>query len=96
MLQADKIPLAQELPEPIVQTAMRRNLDQSQIVAVINEMFTSGEMTFNQYDRNTGTLHFEVHTTTKITGIEKELIHRYLSEIIPLGAGCKIAYKELL
>ncbi|WP_372663520.1 hypothetical protein [Cohnella sp.] len=94
MLQADNIPQAHELPDPIVQTAMRNNLDQYGIVAVINGMFTSGEMTFNKYDSHSGTLHFDVRTTTFVTDIEKELILRYLGEIIPLGSTCKVAYKK--
>lgn len=92
MLQLDKIPLAHDLPETIVQTAMRRDLDQSGIITAINEMLISGEMTFNQYDMHTGTLHFNLRSTTMLTDIEKELILGYLTEIIPIGSTCKITY----
>ncbi|BBI36341.1 hypothetical protein [Cohnella abietis] len=92
MIQADSVPQVYELPEKIVQTAMQRDLDQYGIVAVINTMLASGGMTFSRLDMNTGTLHFNVYTTTILTEIEKELINRYLSEIIPLGFSCKVSY----
>jgi hypothetical protein len=92
MIQADSVPQVGELPDSIVQTAMRRDLDQYGIVSAINSMLASGAMAFNRYDLNTGTLHFNVHTTTVLTEIEKELIYRYLSEIIPLGSRCEVSF----
>jgi hypothetical protein len=92
MIQADCVPQVDELPDSIVQTAMRRDLDQYGIVSVINGMLASGGMAFSRYDLNTGTLHFNVHTTTALTEIEKELIRKYLSEIIPLGSHCEVSY----
>jgi hypothetical protein len=93
MIQADSVPMEYELPDSIVQTAMKRDLDQYGIVAVINSMLASGGMAFSRYDLNTGTLHFNVQTTTVVTEIEKELIRRYLSEIIPLGFRCEVTYR---
>jgi hypothetical protein len=92
MIQADSVPQVDELPDTIVQTAMRRDLDQYGIVSAINSMLVSGGMAFSRYDLHTGTLHFNVHTTTVLTEIEKELICRYLSEIIPLGLRCEVSY----
>lgn len=92
MLRVDHIPQVPELPDTIIQTAMRTSLDQYGIVAVINEMFSSGEMMFRNYNSNTGTLHFTVRTSTTITDIEKELILRYLHEIIPIGSTCEVHY----
>jgi hypothetical protein len=92
MVKTDNIPQVYELPDSIVQTAMKRNLDQYGVVAIINSMLSDGEMTLNKYDINTGTLLFDVRTVTKITDIEKELIYRYLYEIIPLGSNYEVAF----
>lgn len=91
-IQEDRVPQAYELPESIVQTAMTRELDQYGIVAIINTMLASGGMAFSRYDFNTGILHFNVHTRTVLTEIERELIRRYVSEIIPLGYRCEVGY----
>lgn len=94
MVQADKIPRVYELPESIVQTAMQKNLDQYGVVTVMNAMLTNGEMVFDRYDYNSGTLHFHIRMTTmtRITDIEKELIKRYLYEIIPIGSNYELAF----
>jgi hypothetical protein len=92
MVQVDKIPQVYELPDRIVQTAMKRNLDQYGVIEVMNSMLTNGEMVFDRFDYGTGTLHFHVRMTTTITEIEKELIRRYLYEIIPLGSKYEIIF----
>jgi hypothetical protein len=92
MVQVDKIPQVYDLPDRIVQTAMKRNLDQYGVIAVMNSMLTNGEMVFDRYDYGTGTLHFNVLMTTTMTEIEKELIRRYLYEIIPLGSNYEIIF----
>ncbi len=96
MVQADGVPKEHELPESIVRTAMKRELDQHGIVASINALLASGGMAFSRYDFNTGTLHFNVHMTTVLTGIEKELIRGYLAEIIPLGSQCEVRFEYSL
>jgi hypothetical protein len=96
MVQVDRIPPMYELPDCIVQTAMNRSLDQAGVVAAINALLSDGELEFDRYDMNTGTLHFEVRTGNRITDIEKELILRYLYEIVPLGSTFKVMYKELV
>jgi hypothetical protein len=92
MIQADRVPQVDDLPDSIVKTAMRGDLDQYGIVSAINSMIACGGMAFSRYDFHTGTLHFNVHTTTVLTDIEKELIRKYLSEIIPLGSRCEVSY----
>jgi hypothetical protein len=92
MLQTDKVPQVYEVPDSIVQAAMRRDLDLPGIVEVMSSMLTSGSMTFNGYDLNTGIIHFNILMTTTLTDIEKELIDRYLYEIIPLGSNYKVTY----
>ena len=91
-VQEDKIPQVFELPDSIVQAAMKRNLDQNEIIAVMNSMLTNGEMVFDRYDYGTGTLHFHVVMRTTLTEIEQELIHRYLYEVIPLGSHIEITF----
>ncbi|MFC5471041.1 hypothetical protein ACFPPD_20335 [Cohnella suwonensis] len=91
-LQRDGVPPAGELPEWIVEAAMKRDLDQDGVIAVMNGMLGNGGIVFSRYDFNSGTLHFNIHTTTALTDIEKELLDRYLSEIIPLGTRCELAY----
>lgn len=96
MVQTDRVPQVYELPEPVVQAAMNRSLDQNRIVGVINEMFSNGRMTFDRYDFNTGTIHFEICSSTLVTDIEKELIRQYLYEITPLGAISEVTYCQEL
>ncbi|MFC5403463.1 hypothetical protein [Cohnella soli] len=91
-LQKDGVQPAGELPERIVETALKRDLDQDGVIAVMNGMLGNGGITFSRYDFNTGTLHFNVHTTTSLTNIEKELLNRYMAEVTPLGARCELSY----
>jgi hypothetical protein len=96
MVQADGVPKEYDLPESIVRTAMKRELDQYGIVASINTMLDSGGMAFSRYDFNSGTLYFNIHMTTVLMDIEKELIRMYLSEIIPLGSKCNVQFEHSL
>lgn len=92
MVQVDQVPKVDELPEPIIQAAMSRDLNQDRIIGVMNELFTNNSMTFNRYDIITGTIHYEIHSSTLVTDIEKELIRQYLYEITPLGAFSAVTY----
>jgi len=92
MVQKDQIPQEHELPDNIVQTAMTRDLDQHGVIDAVNSMLADGRIMFDRYDLNSATLHFSVQSTTVVTEIEKELIRRYLSEMIPLGTWCEISY----
>jgi len=92
MLQEDGVPGVGELPERIVQAAMKRDLDQYGVVSVIREMIGGGSASFHRYDMISGTLHFNVRTGKALTAIERELLHRYVSEIISLGTRCEIDF----
>jgi hypothetical protein len=86
MIQADQVPQVFELPKHITEAAMSRNLDQYRIISVINRMISNGELTFKKYDWHTGIIHFELFARSKVTDIEKDLIRRYLYELVPLGS----------
>ncbi|MBP1155867.1 MULTISPECIES: hypothetical protein [unclassified Paenibacillus] len=92
MVQTDRVPQVEELPELIIQTAMSRNLNQDRIVGIINGLFSNGSMTFNSYDMITGTIHYDFHSSKPVMDIEKELIRQYLYEITPLGAYSEVTY----
>lgn len=94
MIQADGVPPTPELPEPVIEAAMSRELNQFRIVGVINEMFPKGNITFNRFDLITGIIHFELHSALPVTEAEKEWIGQYLYEMIPLGAHCEVTYFE--
>jgi hypothetical protein len=93
LIQADQVPEVFEVPEIIVRTALNRNLDQYGIIAVMNSMLSTGEIMFTRYEISTGTFHFDIRTTTIVTDIEKQLIRRYLYEVIPLGSQFTINYE---
>ncbi len=92
-LREDRVPGNDELPERIARAAVDRELNPDGVVAVMNGMMDSGTLAFRRYDYCTGTLHFEVHADKAVTAAEKELAHRYLSEMIPLGTFCELAYR---
>jgi hypothetical protein len=92
LIQKDRVPQVYELPDRVAEAAMSRTLDQYQIVAVMNRMLANGEMAFQRYAANTGTIHFEMLTSTRFTEIEKDLIHQYLYELIPLGSNFEVSY----
>lgn len=92
MIQPDKVPQVQELPESIIKTAMSRNLTQDGIVTQINHLFSYGQLTFDRYDSTVGTIHFDFHSTKPVSETEKGLISNYLYELIPLGSNCEVAY----
>jgi len=91
-VQEDGVPPAAEPPEPVVQAAMSRSLDQESIVSLMNAMIAGGRMSFERYDGWTGTIHFSVRPGSAVTEIEKELIHQYLYEVVPIGSFYEIAY----
>lgn len=92
MVQSDKVPQASELPGPIVQAAMNRSLDQDGIITVINRMFPYGRLSFDRYDTIRATIHFDFHSTVRVNESEKERMHQYLKEMIPLGSKCEVTY----
>ncbi|MBN2983155.1 MULTISPECIES: hypothetical protein [Cohnella] len=96
MVQDDRVPVAGDLPDIVVQAAMNRELDQHRIAAVLSGMLAGGSMHFTRYEVATGTIHFDVRTASTITDIEKELIGKYLNELIPLGSNHKITYRQFI
>ncbi|WP_205516225.1 hypothetical protein [Paenibacillus sp. SYP-B3998] len=93
-VQTDHIPHVHDLPESIIQTAMTRNLDQYGIVAAINRLFSGGHLRFDRYDSIRGTIHFEFQASKHLPSVDKELITTYLSEMIPLGSNCEVAFSS--
>lgn len=91
-LREDGVPRLYELPDNVVRTALRRDLDRAGIEKTMNAMLSNGGIAFSRYDYNSGVLYFNVHTTGSLTPIEKDLIRKYLSEMIPLGSRCEVDY----
>jgi len=92
MLQEDQVPKDYELPEPVAQAAIDRELEPGGVLAVMNGILEPGVVTFNRYDYISGTLHFQLFADPSVTDIEMELAQRYLSEMIPLGTRCELKY----
>ncbi|MGF7032741.1 hypothetical protein J2T17_003664 [Paenibacillus mucilaginosus] len=91
-LQEDGIPVRPELPESVVEAAMSRSVQQTELLARINRLFPIGQIAFNRYDAIHGTIHFDVYLNPGITAIEKELFQEYLHEVIPLGSSFELTY----
>lgn len=91
-LQEDGIPALQELPEIVVEAAMSRSVQQNELIARINRVFTIGQIAFNRYDAIRSTIHFDVYLDPGVTAIERELFQEYLHEMIPLGSSFELAY----
>jgi hypothetical protein len=93
-VRADKVPLQQEVPADIVQTALRSNLNQYGILAAINRQFPYGRLRFRHYDAVNSIIYFDFDAIKKLGEIEKGNMMRYLREIIPLGCYCEVHYSE--
>jgi hypothetical protein len=91
-VQTDQVPQVGALPEPILEAAMNRGLNQYRIEAVMNRMFPRAKFLFNRYDSFTGTIHFDFYSPLPVNEREKELVRQYLYEIIPLGSTHEVAY----
>lgn len=91
-VQPDKVPHLQEIPSAIIQTAMRRNLNQYGIIETINRLFPCGRLTFNNYQAADGIIHFDFHAYRLLHDREKDHMHNYLQEIIPLGSYCEVTF----
>ncbi|MBB6634341.1 hypothetical protein [Cohnella thailandensis] len=93
MLKEDRVPRVEELPEPIYKAAMNRCLDQERLLSVVNGMFTNGRVSFRCYDPIAGRIHLDLWPNAPVTDIEKELLHRYLYELLPLGSSFEVTYR---
>jgi len=91
-IRQERVPEVGDVPDLIRQAAMSRNLDLPGIVAVMNTMFSGGKISFHDYNPWTGTIYLDVRTPSPLTAVEKELIGRYLYELMPLGATFEINY----
>ena len=92
MVQPDKVPKNEELPDAILKSALHRGLDQQMIMDSINGLFPYGRLSFNQYDHATGTIYFDFHAITWVHPTDQARISQYLHELIPLGAKCEVSY----
>lgn len=90
----ENVPRVDDVPDHVLRAAMNRSLDLQGIVGVMNEMFSSGRIAFSEYNPWSGMIHWSVNTPSPLTEIEKELIHRYLYELVPLGATFEIQYAQ--
>ncbi|MCC3376071.1 hypothetical protein [Cohnella sp. REN36] len=96
MIQEESVPPAGELPECVERAAMNRGLDLPGILGVLNGMFEEGEVVFDRYDAARGIVYLSVHTQVGLTEIERELLHRYLYELMPLGSSFEVAFDVAL
>jgi len=94
MVQTDSVPQVseQELPQALLKAALSRSLSQHRIIAVMDQLFPSGKLSFIRYDTSTGTIHFECESPSPISPGERELLHSYLAEMIPVGSLCEVTY----
>ena len=92
MIRLESVPEVGEVPDLIWQAAMNRSLDLPGIVAVMSGMFAGGRISFHEYDPWSGTIYLDVRTPSPLTSVEKELIGRYLYELMPLGATFEVDY----
>ncbi|MNG29106.1 hypothetical protein D3C84_1144760 [compost metagenome] len=93
-VRADKVPLLPEIPADIVQTALRSNLNQYGILAAINRLFPYGRLRFKHYDVINSIIHFDFDALQRIGEYEKDIMMRYLREMIPLGCFCEVRFLE--
>ncbi|MDR6549261.1 hypothetical protein [Paenibacillus qinlingensis] len=93
-VRADKVPLVEEVPVEIVQTALRTNLNQFGILAAINRQFPYGRLRFKHYDVIHSIIHFDFDALKQMSESEKESMMRYLREMIPLGCFCEVCFLE--
>ncbi|MBB6671219.1 hypothetical protein [Cohnella nanjingensis] len=96
MIQEEEVPPAGALPECVERAAMSRSLDLPGIIGVLNGMFAEGEIVFERYDQAAGMVYLSVHTQAVVTEIERELLRRYLYELLPLGTNFEVAYDLVL
>lgn len=92
LVQQDKVPIPQEIPEAVMQAAKRRTLNQYGILDTMNRLFPYGLLSFVKYDAAEGLIHFDFDATRRLQDREKEVMYQYLYEMIPLGSYCEITF----
>lgn len=93
-VRADNVPLLHEVPVEITQTALRSNLNQYGILAAINRQFPYGRLRFKHYDVIHSIIHFDFDALKRMEEHEKEILQRFLREMIPLGCYCEVQFLE--
>lgn len=93
-VRADNVPLQQEVPLAIVQTALRTNLNQYGILAAINRQFQYGRLRFKHYDVINSMIHFDFDSLKRMEEHEKGNMLHYLREMIPLGCFCEVQFLD--
>ncbi|KRE98376.1 hypothetical protein ASG89_05020 [Paenibacillus sp. Soil766] len=93
-VRTDKVPLLQEVPVDISQTALRSNLNQYGILAAINRQFPYGRLRFKHYDVINSIIHFDFDALKRMTEQEKGSMALYLQEMIPLGCFCEVRFLD--
>jgi hypothetical protein len=93
-VRTDKLPILEEIPVDIVQTALRTNLNQYGILAAMNRQFPYGRLNFTHYDAINSRIHFDFDASSRLDDMEKRNMLRCLHEIIPLGCYCEVHMKE--
>ncbi|MZQ84179.1 hypothetical protein GQF01_18860 [Paenibacillus sp. 5J-6] len=92
LVQTDKVPPPEDIPEAVVQTAKRRNLNQYGIIEAIHRLFPCGHLSFVHYDAAESLIYFNFHADRRLQNREKEAMYKYLNEIIPLGSYCEVTF----
>ncbi|WP_282942231.1 hypothetical protein [Paenibacillus sp. RC67] len=92
MVQNDKVPQVQELPDDLKKKAMSRVLEQDEIMDYMNQVFSFGRLSFADYDAETGTLCFDFYSNRSVNAEERALVANYLNEMIPIGSRCDINF----
>ena len=91
-VQVDKVPQLKKYLTAIIQTAMRRNLNQYGIIEAMNRLFPYGRITFNRYQAADSIIYFDFHAIRLLHDKEKRAMYDYLQELIPLGSYCLVTF----
>ncbi|MGG1551591.1 hypothetical protein [Paenibacillus ferrarius] len=95
-LRADQVPLLPELPNVVTQAALKKSLNQIQILEAINSLYPYGQLTFKRYDEAESIIYFTYQGLYPLDDAEKMTMHAYLTELIPLGCYGHVAYEHFL
>ncbi|MEI7028247.1 hypothetical protein [Paenibacillus sp. y28] len=91
-VRSDRVPQAKPLPEPILQAALDRKLNQEGMMAAVNRLFPCGLLHFMKYDSTTGIIFFGFHSITHVREEDRTLISGYLEELLPVGFMCQVDF----
>ncbi|MFD1954534.1 hypothetical protein ACFSL6_10250 [Paenibacillus thailandensis] len=83
-----------DVPEPLKAAALRPELNQDDIFAMLGSLFPGIGVAFNRYDEITGTVYIHVYGHGVITPDDKRKLERYAEELIPVGSTAKLIFFE--